>query len=345
MEEVHVPNFLSHLSIDKEGGVDKIAVLWDPMKLLWFLIIFGSILMNCTMVAQSNFNILYSLGIFSAGDFEEEMDRASKILSRLNGQNDSETMTFNNATKMDDVQFFRHMTHIVHKQTQGQGLLVCVFELGLLSFYISKFLRHLFYILCKDGYPRWSNMSELSTDTLPTLATFSALKMMRFVHPALVAQQLINFLQEHSKQHRAFYTLVFILTRLLCLVFGIIAFGHKLLDVGIQLMQPEGSALYTWMFTCAFLNQCMGIVYLDDVLQERLFLFIFGGCDAEFQDEERVLKHVYMARLMRGCWNEFGGGFLARGKGFLVMTTLDHYDIQKLIINEDEDLKKRATEG
>merc|ERR1712137_312373 len=109
--------------------------------------------------------------------------------------------------------------------------------------------------------------------------------------------------------------------------------------------QPQGSMLFTWFYTCSFLNQCMGIVYLDDILQERLFLFIFGGADAEFQDEERVLKHVYMARLMRACWNAFGDGFLARGKGFLMMTTLDHYDIQKLIINEDEDLKKIATEG
>lgn len=291
--------------------------------------------MNCTMVFQANINLLKSYGFFSS----DLLTATSKIFSENVDSN--QTM---NMTGEGTLDFFRHMTDLAHKRTRAQGLIVCVFELSLLMYYLGQLLMHLIKIITDKGYTRWSNVAQLTTETIPVVATFSALKMMRLVHPALVTQQMVNFLQEHSKQLRPLYILIFILTRVVCLVFGVIVFALKLLDVGIQLMHPNGSSIFTLFATCAFLNQCMGIVYLDDVLQQRLFLFIFGGSDAEFQDEERVLKHVYMARLMRACWTAFGDDLLGRVKGFLLITTMDHYDIQKLIISEDEGLKKRATQ-
>jgi len=291
--------------------------------------------MNCTMVFQANINLLNSYGFFSS----DMLATISKIFSEDVSSNHAMNMTGEST-----LDFFRHMTNLAHRRTRAQGLVVCVFELGVLMYYLIQLLSHLIKIITDKGYTRWTNVAQLTTETIPTIATFSALKMMRLVHPALVTQQMVNFLQEHSEQLRPLYIVIFILTRVLCLVFGVIAFALKLLDVGIQIMHPNGSSIFTLFVTCSFLNQCMGIVYLDDVLQQRLFLFIFGGSDAEFQDEERVLKHVYMARLMRACWGVFGDDLLGRVKGFLLVTTMDHYDIQKLIISEDEGLKKRATQ-
>merc|ERR1712151_231044 len=79
----------------------------------------------------------------------------------------------------------------------------------------------------------------------------------------------------------------------------------------------------------------MGCVVMEIVLQDRLFLFAFGGQDAEYRDDEDALKNVYEARLGKQIWSEYWeNGY--RFKALVLLATFDHYDLQNLMVEEFE---------
>merc|ERR1712217_65674 len=87
----------------------------------------------------------------------------------------------------------------------------------------------------------------------------------------------------------------------------------------------------------------MGIVIVEILLQDRLFLFVFGGQDAEYRYDEDGLKKVYEARLAKQIWD----CYWVRGERFkaiVLLATFDHYDLQRLLIVE-EDAKHLEAHG
>jgi hypothetical protein len=93
---------------------------------------------------------------------------------------------------------------------------------------------------------------------------------------------------------------------------------------------------------------------METVLQDRMFLLIFGGRDATYQDDEQAFKNVYHARLAREIWVQYWKGgeggenlpskfserCISKLKALVLLTTLDHYDLQSLLIeNDDIDLR------
>merc|ERR1719424_787713 len=80
----------------------------------------------------------------------------------------------------------------------------------------------------------------------------------------------------------------------------------------------------------------MGCVLFERVLQDRLFLFIFGGSDTEFREDELALKGVYRCRLAKQIWHEFyvKAPRFRGWKAIVMMATFDHFDLQTLLIND-----------
>merc|ERR1712187_654094 len=83
----------------------------------------------------------------------------------------------------------------------------------------------------------------------------------------------------------------------------------------------------------SLMNQCVGVVLMEVVLQDRLFLFVFGGQDACYQDDEHALKNVYESRLAREIWNHYWVKG-ERLKAIVLLATFDHYDLQTLLIKD-----------
>mmetsp|Transcript_15951 Transcript_15951/g.29198 ORF Transcript_15951/g.29198 Transcript_15951/m.29198 type:complete len:98 (+) Transcript_15951:18-311(+) len=71
---------------------------------------------------------------------------------------------------------------------------------------------------------------------------------------------------------------------------------------------------------------------LDELLQDRLFLFIFGGSKCHLSHQDRALQRAYFAAVMRQiCWD-----FRAeRFKAVVLMTTFNHEDLQRLVLSEE----------
>jgi len=85
----------------------------------------------------------------------------------------------------------------------------------------------------------------------------------------------------------------------------------------------------------AFLNQMLGIVQVCEVLQDRLFVFIFGGEDSFLNDREVTVQRVWLAMLARRIWEEAGR---RRNRIFwflAVMLSYSDTDFQTLTLHED----------
>jgi len=228
------------------------------------------------------------------------------------------------------------------------ALLSAIFEVLALLIYMATILYHVFTIVSDrrpgKGYYAWSSVADLFQEQLPMLATFSAMKTLRYVHPSLVLEQFLDAIQENDwfggVCHKVFSVLWFLAGRMCLMAFGVSAFAVKSAAVGLRITHPQRQFwdVGTIFFLLAFLNQVMGIVVLEVVLQHRLFLFIFGGQDAEFQEEERAMKRAYMARLMSAIWEDYS----SRGMPFqalVMLGTIDHLDLQKLVLKENSRLK------
>merc|ERR1711974_369019 len=74
-----------------------------------------------------------------------------------------------------------------------------------------------------------------------------------------------------------------------------------------------------------------GCVIMEVVLQDRLFLFVFGGQEAMYKDREQAYKNVYECRVARQIWQDYWEKGL-RFKAIVLLATFDHYDLQKLLI-------------
>ncbi|CAE7597987.1 unnamed protein product [Symbiodinium sp. CCMP2456] len=142
----------------------------------------------------------------------------------------------------------------------------------------------------------------------------------------------------------------FTIFHVLCATAAISAFSVKMLafspDVGStrhyakRQPHPVGNVdplrWYRLFSILATLNQIMGAVYIDRVLQDRVFLFVFGGRDATYEDDELAYKNAYMTRMVREIWVKYSdsGHYFS---AIVLLATFDHYDLQWLMIEETED--------
>lgn len=205
-----------------------------------------------------------------------------------------------------------------------------------------KALNELRVFLCdRSEYRQFRYATDLFEESLPILSTFSLLKMLRHVHPSLIAGDYSECMQQRSwlpgtTLGMLLTTVYFALTRLFLAVLAIGAFAMKLLAVGLKLIDPSYKFLEVFMQSFLLMNQCMGCLLVERLLQDRIFLFIFGGSDTDFREDELALKNVYRCRVAKQIWEEFWvkAKRFQGWKAFVVFMTLDHFDLQMLLIND-----------
>jgi len=165
------------------------------------------------------------------------------------------------------------------------------------------------------------------------------------VHPALVYSDYLDTLREtslrRSRHGTVAITLWFILSRILCFLAALVAFALKVMAVGTKLVSAGGRGqttllLISFLYVLSLMNQCVGCVLLERVQQDRLFLFLFGGQDTDYRDDEKALLNVYKSRLAKQIWEMFWRKGL-RFQAVVMLSTLDHYDLQRLLIEDVEE--------
>merc|ERR1719424_338631 len=119
---------------------------------------------------------------------------------------------------------------------------------------------------------------------LPQFSTFSALKLMIRVHPSILYTGIVDHINESAWRATRVGTIgslvMFLLAQLLCAVAALCALAVKILAVGFVLLDTRMFWLLRFGSLLAFMVQCMGAIMMEQVLQDRLLLFVFGGPDA-----------------------------------------------------------------
>jgi len=146
-----------------------------------------------------------------------------------------------------------------------------------------------------------------------------------------------------SKPGTLVVSLWFFIKHLACGFAALGAFTIKLLAVALRLLSPQHSWLIRFVSVTGLMLQCMGVLIMEVVLQDRLFLFVFGGQDASYADDEHALKNVYETRVCKQIWMDFWeqGQFF---KAIVMLATFDHYDLQRLII-QDIEVRRNLSES
>lgn len=171
------------------------------------------------------------------------------------------------------------------------------------------------------------------------------------VHPALLYNGFMDNLNESAWRATLIgmvgSSTCFLVTQILCAVAALCAFAVKILAVGFALLDTEMCHVLRFLVCLSLMVQCMGAVMMEQVLQDRLMLFVFGGIDATYSDDEIAYKNVYESRLFKQIWMEFWRGeaktclqsLQQKFKAIVLLATFDHYDLQKLLIEADSNVE------
>jgi len=337
LEAKQLPNFIQNLEIDRDGGLDRIEeTIWSDQKYIWSALLFVFVGFNMFAILTTNWLI-----------FQTVMAWMSETVAHIREKDLRPTPELGDE---QEVQLKLQLFLILEDETLKRRLIYAACITGTIEvLYIFWNLIVLLYrlvIICNIGdtpesrFWGYRAITKLCHDQLPDLSTFSAIKLMAKVHPGLIMADYSKFHMESNwkkyKICRGLTTLLFIVSRLACLCLAVSAFAVKMVTVVFKLVDPNGNRWLAWMSVMALLNQAMGVVLLMEVLEKRVFLFIFGGPDTDYQDDERALELVYRCRFVERVQTTMW----SKGKklqAFALLTTFDHFDVQALLLDKHHD--------
>lgn len=178
----------------------------------------------------------------------------------------------------------------------------------------------------------WSALDQLST--------VSAMTMLCFVTPSLVAKELPELGgASSSKWETTREVTVYAVQRLACLIVGADAFFVKL---GELAEVTDGSLRDLILLRIFFLRQCLGIFQMRFYLQRRLFQFVFGGEDGTIDHKDYVKMEVWRAMLVKKIWDSYKWKDSWPGiRYWCMMLTYSDTDFQRLILDDPENPSSR----
>eukprot|EP00929_Paragymnodinium_shiwhaense_P079325 TRINITY_DN41292_c0_g1_i1.p1 TRINITY_DN41292_c0_g1~~TRINITY_DN41292_c0_g1_i1.p1 ORF type:complete len:648 (-),score=109.61 TRINITY_DN41292_c0_g1_i1:114-2057(-) len=347
LESEDMPNFVENIRLDPDGGLHRIEEIWDPVKFLWFIILLASVVLNAACLLGFNW------GMFSAVVstlFHDPLSLLHVLLVSLVGRGgfrDEEASSgIERATSLALNSFaadaFNHLGNAVAKaRFLVYAAFVATFEVCMMFAYLIEGLRHLHAFYNPDKrhseYTSWRSLVCLVHHTLPRFSTFSALRLMANVHPSLIYDDYIDALRDSPMratwQGRLGVATWFATTRVLSLLTAMGAFAIKVTALGFKLLHPSTSWIVASFYLVSLMNQCMGSVLFQNVLQDRVFMFVFAGQDTDYRLDEKALRNVYQCRLAKQIWKDFWAAG-ERLRAVVLLCTLDHYDLQRLLIED-----------
>lgn len=345
-----LPNFLKFIRLDQDGGLDRVHKdIWADEKIIWAALLFGCLLVNVVGLLTSNWVVfrgftaeLADLGReVAVTPMQEEYSHLSKMTANA-------TLV---ASKVDD-EIRTIYSHIPDKERRliiisFAGLVGTAEVCWIVLVMLRACLELCLFRFSRSEFRQYFSIMQLFQYTIPMLATFSLIKFATWVHPSL----LYTHFMEHQTQVMCcprtrlglvITTLWFVIQRLICAFLAFGAFAMKLLSCGLKLIDPNYSFPVCCFLVFNLMLQVLGGIQLQNVLQDRIFLFIFGGPDAVFEDDEVALRNVYRCRVAKQIWIDFWQKG-ERFKTIVLMATFDHFDLQRLLVEEPDDLVLRKS--
>eukprot|EP00928_Gymnodinium_smaydae_P067972 TRINITY_DN5100_c0_g1_i1.p1 TRINITY_DN5100_c0_g1~~TRINITY_DN5100_c0_g1_i1.p1 ORF type:complete len:528 (-),score=21.21 TRINITY_DN5100_c0_g1_i1:45-1628(-) len=322
-----LPAFWPHVSISNHGGLDRIEELWYPEKYLWFFITVASAALNIGVLVFHNSRLLhsYTSWFHDPSSFEHS-----------NSTHTSESMS----TFIRNVPDGGMKTRVL----VGAAAVAC-HELLCVAFFVLYSIWSVVDFASRPfEYDALYNFVYLLQELLPRFGSFSSLTLMAHVHPSILYHDYTETRRLGGYRNSFYFScwinLKFLSSRLASLAIGLSAFAVKVLALQCKLLDPSEYAIVQIALVFVLMSQCMGSVRFESVLQNRIFLFVFGGREVDYQDKEAALCNVYKCSIAQRMWNMYW----KRGerlKAIVMISTLDHFDLQKLILDcdgsEDED--------
>jgi len=347
-----MPDFLDCVSLEAQGGLYRMKEILDHSKFIWFFMLILSVVFNIGYLISMNWTIFdtYIADVVGSWDVQN-------IPGRIENGGGAKSREKIQEALFDDPSFKANIfgmiaDHRTRLLIVNASVLVALWEV---TWIVCKLVHVLIIlkVICFDPseYRRFHYLSFFFRKLLPEAGTFSAVKLMAKVHPSLVYNEYLTWMNEPpfyyccpwlnlraTRSGNVVLTLMFLLVHAFCLIAALSAFAVKMLAVSLKTVNSSYSMLYRLGSILALLNQVMGCVIMDVLLQDRLFLFVFGGQDSSYEDDELAYKNVYETRLVKQIVDDFWN----QGQCFravVLLATFDHYDLQRLLIFEKEELQ------
>jgi len=339
-----LPNFFKHVRIDPDGGMDRIADIWEPTKVFWFFLLVASVAFNVASILALNWTL-------TEGYMDTVRERVNLVASTRNASMAASVNAWGVGTghvraglSQETVSIFESIQDPDSRQQfLSIAVLMATFEVSWVICSVFDSARRLWIFATSEcEFKSYMSLRNFFQDALPHLSGFSSIALIAKAHPSLVVHEYQEFISKSPLRRSAIgYSALtgwFLLTRVLLVVVAVSAFAVKLVATGLKLISPDVRPLFKWAAVVALLNNCMGCIAVGQVLQDRLFLFVFAGQDTEYQDDERALRDVYRCRVSREIWKTFAEGRdpWGRWKAIVLLATWDHYDLQRLLIEPVE---------
>eukprot|EP00747_Dinoflagellata_sp_TGD_P162091 gnl/TRDRNA2_/TRDRNA2_179302_c0_seq1.p1 gnl/TRDRNA2_/TRDRNA2_179302_c0~~gnl/TRDRNA2_/TRDRNA2_179302_c0_seq1.p1 ORF type:complete len:617 (+),score=108.81 gnl/TRDRNA2_/TRDRNA2_179302_c0_seq1:98-1948(+) len=329
-------NMLSYLSLDVDGGLDKIGDLFPyedtkGQRLNRILTSFSRLAMiisNAVLIFYTTILNLEGVKQYYKGANMDMWPPYFKQYMDLAGENVSVVGVF-------------------------QLAMVSVTELfGVSALTIMGTMNLIYFVVHRSKPNRlYDSFSALfyGFQTFYAIATFSCLKLIGLAHPSLIyryfQEEMARPVFGFSRMSQIAQSTFFVTTRLLAVVLGMAAFGVKLMMTSVQLLLPNDpdwptiSSLWKWALIAQLLVHVMYAVNMEKVLLERMLSVVTTGQDSEAEFEEIVVRNVYVARIAQVIYQVYfeQGRYLAF---VVVLMSFDDRDMQLLLLNEDEQLKE-----
>lgn len=221
-------------------------------------------------------------------------------------------------------------------------MLVAVIVWTMCRLFQASFFACLCCTCCgKQRWKRWFYIAGVFFDTVPSLQSFSAMRLLYYIVPQVATQHIFNILF-YTESHKLPWLVWFIVSRAFCLLVGLDCFLIKYRGVESAIVNQPKLEIQNLMNAAIFLNQVLGVVQLSWAVRDRLYRFVFGGEDGVMTHSEVVRRDIWEAKVAQGIWKTY-----PCWKAFSIMMTWSDDDFQVLILRdvpEDERASRRIAE-
>jgi len=339
LHDQELPNFMRYLHLDQDGGLDRIHQLWNMQRVYWAVVLFVFVVMNIIYLLSSNWTVFQAYWLHVWTDATEVRTNVNEAVTDMQHVAAEAAQAGSTANIYASIEDKARRYQIL----QLAGAVGTCEVLWVLLKVAHAFHQWRIFACDSKEYRSYQHGLKFFQESLPVLSTFSLLKFVSLVHPSMIATDFLDMQQERL-MHRSveqtagqvLTSVYFFTTRLLLAFLAVVSFATKLLAVCLKLIDPAYRFQVCFVETALLMNQCMGCVLFERVLQDRIFLFIFGGSDTEFREDELALKGVYRCRLAKQIWEHYWtqAEWWNKWKGIVMLATLDHFDLQMLLIND-----------
>lgn len=311
--EKHFTNserFFTDVHIAKDDGFSEVSreKFWYPMRYFWAVVTVVWLGMNFFYVWVTN------MGYIRAGNFGPTGNSRRFLFT-------------------DDILDFIcqcfHLQHPVQPETWLVGVEVFLWLYNLFRGVVA-------ISVWAFGKPsiRWHACASFFWVIIPQWATLSAMTLLYYVTPQVFTSQLENEITTIRAKFKArpvsllVHFLGFLLGRLLL---GIVGFDAFLMKFRMTCQYLVVEDVYDLFRILLFVNQVLGVVQINWMIQLRLFHFVFGGEDSILDSEADAKRRTWLALLAKEIWSVFPvDKFLA------IMLSFSDQDFQLLVLDEDD---------